>query len=119
MGHVDVKMPWPAKYARNARIVELFAEGRTLREIADAVGTPLSNVSIILQQAGISPGRGRRSAKVAKRRSGERTPREKAIARARELGETLASIGARYGVSKQRIAQMIAAMPPIGTGEPR
>lgn len=111
MGHVDVKMPWPAKFARNVRIVEMFAEGHTLREIADAVGTPLSNVSIILQQAGIKAVRGRRERADSRRRAGERTPREKAIARARELGETLASIATRYSVSKQRIAQIIARMP--------
>jgi DNA-binding NarL/FixJ family response regulator len=111
MGRVDVERPWPEKYARNVRIVALFADGRTLREIAERVDTPLSNVSIILRQAGIYPAVGRQPREV-ERREGNRTKREVAIAKARAMGKTLAAIGARYGVSKQRISQILAAMPP-------
>jgi hypothetical protein len=48
-------VPWPERYERNVRIVELFAEGKSCNAIARVVGIHYSAVANVLRGAGLDP----------------------------------------------------------------
>jgi short-subunit dehydrogenase involved in D-alanine esterification of teichoic acids len=48
------RLPWPLRFQRNTRVVQLFADGKSLREMAHAVGLSHPAVLVILNEVGLS-----------------------------------------------------------------
>lgn len=104
MSGYEPEMAWPDRYARNVRIVQLFADGVTCREIAEREDMSHVAVMQILRSAGIdtSANRGRPTAR--QRRNAQR---DQEIAKAYAIGKSLADLGRRYQLSRQRVEQIV------------
>lgn len=100
---------WPERLERNVRIVELFADGKTTREIAEEMDMTYTNVSVVLADAGVDTRLWSDRAYARMGLERQKLERNAAIRQARERGETLQAIAERYRVSHQRISQIIAA----------
>lgn len=66
------KLPWPLRFKRNTEVVRLFAEGKSLREMAEAVDLSHPAILVILNEVGLScsarnEGRAKEVTKVTKR----------------------------------------------------
>lgn len=48
------KLPWPLRFQRNTEVVRLFAQGKSLREMAEAVGLSHPAILVILNEVGLS-----------------------------------------------------------------
>lgn len=102
MSRQRTQQPWPVRYERNTKIVEAFASGTTLRAIGERFGLTFGAVRFILREAGVDTGSGRQAGAPAVNED-----RDREIRRARVAGETLAAIGERFEITRQRVQQIV------------
>jgi DNA-binding CsgD family transcriptional regulator len=97
-----------AREERNAKIIKLREEGKGYAEIAAALGLTYWIVSSVVYyfRKDLLPGH----------RRSEPTPREAEIVKLREQGKTYEEIGQVFGVSRERIRQILKKRNPNLTG---
>lgn len=84
----------------------LAAEGRTSMEIAEAAGIHYAQVRLYAREAGIAVARKRAQGGV---KCVERTKRAERMASMYRQGLTLAQIGQHFGLTRERVRQLIAS----------
>lgn len=96
-------VPWPERYKRNVEIVEAFADGGSLHQIAERFDTSHVNVHRILRSAGIDTSMNRSR---GRSRAARNKQRDEQIADAYAKGASLAALSERFDLSFQRIHQI-------------
>ena len=100
------ELPWPDRFKRNLQVVEIFAEGLSLREMSDRVDITHSAIVVILREVGL---------KCAVRRStrpSRKALRNTEMAKAHALGKSFRELAERYQISRQRCQAIVAAQAP-------
>lgn len=99
-------MRWPERLTRNVEVVERFANGEGVAEIAFAMRIDAAHVRQILVGADIDHTVNKDSAAARKRAAP--SARTVEMLKARALGARMSEIARRYGVSRQRVSAIIA-----------
>jgi hypothetical protein len=86
--------------ACEARIIELYRGGKTLRQVEAETGVPFGIAHRVLVRNGV-PRRKRRRA------LGPPSPRNSAIVAAYREGRSMPKIAAEYGISHQRVCRIL------------
>jgi Mor family transcriptional regulator len=97
--------PWPVRLERNVCIVEAYAAGRTIRQIAEDEGISHVAVLAVLRGAGIDTTMNRKNG----RHVTKNIERNRKIVAARARGDELRTIARRYNLAVQSIERIVAA----------
>ncbi len=91
-------------------IAALWGEGASLEEISERSGESLADVALMLERAGVQAAKGKAD-RVSARRSSSRHSQERAKGMYERYasGETLQEVGDFYGVTRERVRQILSA----------
>lgn len=96
---------------QNLRIIELLGCGHTYIDVCRMTGSKLGRVRFYAKKLGVKPPRFQ---KVKPGPSRKLLDKARAMSDLHTAGETMESIGKRFGVTKQRVHQLIACLQSKG-----
>jgi len=100
------ELTWPERFKRNMLVVEMFAEGLSLREMSDRTDITHPAIVSILRDVGL------KCAARGSIRPSRKAMRNAEMAKAHALGKSFGELAERYQISRQRCQAIVAAQAP-------